>query len=58
MKNDINKDCSAATCPFCGSNNVMIGRDIRTLKWWMVCFDCNMSTKDNDNEEVTNYGNC
>lgn len=48
---------NAATCPFCGSHDVMIGRDIMTNEWYMECFDCKMSTKDNSNKEVINYGN-
>ena len=38
---------NAATCPFCGGHDVMVGRDVMTQKWWMVCFSCGMEIKDN-----------
>ena len=37
--------------PFCGSINVMIGRDIDTSKWYMTCFDCGISSLDYEKKE-------
>lgn len=42
-------------CPFCGSTNVMIGRDIDTSKWYMTCFDCGISSLDCEKKENKKY---
>lgn len=41
-------------CPFCGSTNVMIGRDIDTSKWYMICFDCGISSLDCEEKKKEN----
>lgn len=45
-----NEESNIATCPFCGSNDVMIGRDWKTNAWYMECFSCKMSTKKSDDD--------
>lgn len=42
---------NVATCPFCGSHDVMIGRDIKTNEWYMKCFSCKMSTNNNKEDK-------
>ena len=33
-------------CSFCGSSDVMVGRDIITNEWFIKCFGCGTSTSD------------